>query len=134
MPDDYGKETVKKAPNKVKIEIVSAKEKTTLVKYMDGDNLCLVYVPTNKVKDSKVEEPVLKKGVPYGLPWEKVELPEITGEQLAAALHKHNIWTAEECRRNPNGVRAAINQLYGKPLAILTQFIQEENRKASGGK
>lgn len=127
-------ETKKTYTKKIDVEVVSVKDKTSLVKYLDGDDLHKVYIPTSKLSKGKVEEPVLKKGVPYGLPWDKIELPEITGEQLAEELHKRNIWTAEEFRRNPEGVRAAINHLYGKPLAILTAFVREELSKSVGGK
>ena len=127
-------ETKKTYVKKIDVEVVSVKDKTSLVKYLDGDNLRKVYVPTSKLSKGKVEEPVLKKGVPYGLPWDKIELPEITGEQLADELHKRNIWTAEEFRRNPEGIRAAVNHLYGKPLAILTVFVREELSKSVGGK
>ena len=119
---------------KVTVEAISIKDKTTLVQYLDGGTLRKVYIPTSKFVKGKVEESVLQKGVPYGLAWDKVELPEITGEEISAELHKHNIWTAEEYRRNPNGVRAAINHLYGKPLAILTEFIRIESNKSVGGK
>lgn len=127
-------EEKKTSTKKVDVEVVSVKDKTSLVKYLDGDVLRKVYVPTSKLLKGKVDEPVLKKGVPYGLPWDKVELPEITGEQLAHELHRHNIWTAEEFRSNPAGVRAAVNHLYGKPLAILTVFVREELSKSVGGK
>jgi hypothetical protein len=127
-------ETEKKITKKIAVEVLKVKGKTTLVKYLDGDNLRKVYVPTSKLSKGQVEESVLKKGVPFGLPWDKIELPEITGEQLADELHKRNIWTAEEFRRNPQGVRAAVNSLYGKPLAILTEFVREESSKSVGGK
>ena len=119
---------------KVDVEVISVKDKTSLVKYLDGDDLRKVYIPTSKLSKDKVDETVLKKGVPYGLPWDKIEFPEITGEQLAKELHKRNVWTAEEFRRNPEGVRAAVNHLYGKPLAILTKFVREELSKSVGGK
>lgn len=123
----------KKPKEMVAVQVIGSREKASLVKYLDGETLCQVYVPTNKVTVGKdkveVEKSVLKRGMPYGLPWENVELPEITGEQLADELHKYGIWTAEEYRSNPNGVRAAIQQLYGKPLAILTRFIVEETKK-----
>ena len=119
---------------KIDVEVISVKDKTSLVKYLDGENLRKVYIPTSKLLKGKVEEPVLKKGVPYGLSWDKIEFPEITGEQLADELHKRNIWTAEEFRSNPEGVRAAVNHLYGKPLAILTEFVRVELSKSVGGK
>jgi len=130
----YEENKEEKIIKKVTVETISTKDKTTLVKYMDGDTLCKVYIPTVKIVAGKVDEDVLGKGVQYGLPWDKVEFPKITGSALADELHKHNIWTAEEYRSNPNGVRAAINQLYGKPLAILNDFVHQENINSVGGK
>jgi len=133
MPEEWEKVEVKKAP-KIDVQVLSLKDKTSLVSYMNGAILCKVYVPTDKISGGQVEEGVLDKGLKYGIPFEKVELPEITGEALSEELHKHNIWTAEEYRSNPNGVRAAINQLYGKPLAILNDFVHQENINSVGGK
>ena len=111
----------------VPVSLLSYKEKTALVEYEDSGKKYRVYVPRKFVSaDSKVERAVLRKGVRHGLPWEEVELPTVTGEQLAAELHRHNVWTAEDFRSNPNGVRAAINNLYGKPLALLTQFLNSQ--------
>ena len=125
------KEPVKE-PAKVEVEIISTKGKTTLVKYLDGDIPRRVYIPTSKISEGKAEERLLAKGLSYGLPWEKIKLPEITGEDFARALHNQNIWTAEDCRSNPKGKRAAIIHLYSPLFLALTEFLHEE--KTKGGK
>ena len=131
MNDEINKEEVEKKTysKKIPVQVISSKDKTSLVKYLDGDTLYKVYIPTTKLSEDEVEESILSKGIPYGLPFENVKLPEITGAELAYELHKRDIWTAEEFRRNPDGVRAAINHLYGKPLAILTTFVRKEKAK-----
>ena len=127
-------EPVKVKEPKTKVEVISAEGKTTLVKYLVGDIPRRVYVPTNKISDGEVEDRLLAKGFPYGLPWEKIKLPEITGEDFALALHNQNIWTAEDCRSNPQGKRAAIIHLYSPLFLALTEFLHEEKLKPKGGK
>lgn len=116
----------------IPVETISTEGKTSLVKYLVDDILYQVYIPTTKITDNGVDARVLSKGLPYGLPWEQVGLPDITGKALATALHNQGIWTAEECRSNPQGMRAAIMQLYSGIFLSLTEFIREE--KSKGGK
>jgi hypothetical protein len=127
-------EPVKEEPVKINVEVISAKGKTTLVKYLDGDFPRRVYIPTNKISDGKVEEHFLAKGLPYGLPWEKIKLPKITGEDFALELHRQGIWTAEDCYSNSQGKRDAIIHLYSPLSLYLTEFLREEKLKSKGGK
>ena len=130
-PRVYEAEEKKETSHLVSVNLLASQQKTALVQYEDGGNQYRTYVPKKLISaDSKVELNVLKKGMRHGLPWDEVKLPTVSGDQLAAELHKHNVWTAEDFRSNPNGVRAAINQLYGKPLAILTTFIREQSSKS----
>ncbi len=114
------------------VEIVSTEGKTSLVKYLVDDILYQVYIPTTKITNDGVDIRTLSKGLPYGLPWEQIGLPDITGKALAIALHNRGIWTAEEYRSNPQGVQAAIIQLYSGVFLSLVEFIREE--KSKGGK
>ncbi len=116
----------------IPVEIVSTEGKTSLVKYLVDDVLYQVYIPTTKITNGEVDVRTLSKGLPYGLPWDQIKLPDITGKALATALHNQGIWTAEECRSNPQGMRAAIMQLYSGIFLSLTEFIREE--KSKGGK
>ena len=56
--------TKKTYVKKVDVEVISVKDKTSLVKYLDGDDLRKVYIPPTKLLEGKVEEPVWEKGVP----------------------------------------------------------------------
>ncbi len=126
-------ETKKKA-KRIKVNIISVSDKTSLVAYVDGDILRKVYIPSSKISTGKVEELFLTKGVPYGLPWEEIELPEITADGLAEALRNRNIWTAEQSRANPNGLRAAIISTYSPLFVAIADFIREQQEKTKGGK
>ena len=126
-------ETKKKA-KRIEVNVVSVSDKTSLVAYVDGDVLRKVYIPSSKISTGKVEEQFLTKGVPYGLPWEEIELPEITADGLAEALRNRNIWTAEEARSDPNGLRAAIISTYSPLFVVIADFIREQQEKTKGGK
>ena len=126
-------ETKKKA-KRIEVNVVSVSDKTSLVAYVDRDVLRKVYIPTSKISTGKVEEQFLTKGVPYGLPWEEIELPEITADGLAEALRNRNIWTAEQSRDNPNGLRAAIISTYSPLFVVIADFIREQQEKTKGGK
>ena len=131
MSEESKVEEKKEVSQLVPVNLLASQQKTVLVEYEYGGNQYRVYVPKKLVSaDNKVELSVLKKGMRHGLPWEEVEIPSVSGDQLAAELHRHNIWTAEDFRSNPQGARAAINHLYGKPLAILTNFIREQSSKS----
>ena len=121
-------------PAKIEVKVIKVDGKTSLVQYMDDGNCRRVYIPSAKVSDDKVDERSLAKGVPYGLPWEKVTLPKITGEDFAEEQHRHGIWTAEDCRSDIKGKRAAIIQLYSPLFLALTEFLHEEKLKSKGGK
>jgi len=114
------------------VEILSTEGKTSLVKYLVDDIAYQVYIPTTKITSGEVDVRTLSKGLPYGLPWDQIKLPEITGKALAIALHNRGIWTAEEYRSNPQGVQAAIMQIYSGVHLSLVEFIREE--KSKGGK
>ncbi len=125
---------IKRKSKRIKVDVISVSGKTSLVKYIDRDVLRKVYIPSNKIATGKVEEQFLTKGVLYGLAWEEVELPEITGEAFAQAMRNRNIWTAEESRANPNGIRAAIASLYAPIFVALANFLREQQEKTKGGK
>lgn len=131
MSDELEKTSPRKRKKEIEVEVVLHEKKTALVRYMDGENVRKVVVPRSKIKDGKVEESVLGEAIPYGLPWEEVEFPEITGADIAHELHKRDVWTSLDFQTKPNQVRAAINQLYGKPLAVLSRFVAGKKKKNS---
>ncbi len=76
----------KKKPKPVPVRIIKTKGDSALVEH-EGTR---VYVPVSSVKDGGVSPITLKRGVPYGLPFEELD------PGLAEALHAIGIWTAKD--------------------------------------
>ena len=76
----------KKKPKPIAVKIINVKGDSALVEY-EGTR---VYVPASSVKDGEISPVTLKRGIPYGVPFEELS-PE-----LAESLHDIGVWTARD--------------------------------------
>jgi hypothetical protein len=103
-----------------RVSVIAHNNKSTLVQWaVDGD-VRRAYVPTNKVEKDKVDETVLKQGIPYGVPWEDVvEVRLVTSEDVGRAMRRANLWTVADLERNPQKAKKVLCQLSGIKLGTL---------------
>ena len=115
--------TEEEAPVKaIPVKVVGVKDGSALVEWDDG-RLHRAYIPEKQIKDGVVAPAVLKRGIPYGLPWEQYVVPvPLAPEDIADQLRRRGIWDLEHL-----DVRALqrINQAFD-----LGQFIQKAKQEA----
>ena len=69
-----------------------------------------------------VAKDTLAAAIPYGVPWEDLEVPEITAEDFANSLRRAGIWSVDDLRTNPNRAVAALQAAYRISLPALMEF------------
>lgn len=73
-----------------------------------------------------VNEP--DEGVPYGIDFSRLIEFKATPEDFDRNMKTQGIWTYDDVRANPNGVRNAIRDVYGVDLvAVLNAVRKLEN-------
>ena len=127
MDVDYQptKEKKRKA-SKIAVKILKTAKGSSLVKWTEKDGaMRMGYIPTETIEKDGAEGEVLEMAIPYGVPWEALELPNLTvkgKEMLCSELHRLGIWTAEDLRKKTVAVLGAINNVSGLSLAALLNF------------
>jgi hypothetical protein len=119
-------QTKEKAPAPQPVTVVGARGESALVEWQDGEGLHRAYIPLKQVKDGAVSMTVLRKGIPYGVPWENVELAPVTGQQLAINLRQAGIWTREDLSRQQRRALGVLQALYQVDLASLNRLAAKE--------
>lgn len=120
----------------VRVNVISIKGESILVQYEEGGTLLRRYIPASKLSILKndathgvVSVEVLRHAIPYGYPWEDVEL---TFDQIKFANELRNlgIWTAADALKNPNGLWSALRAALADTLSkILVEARTEIRRK-----
>jgi len=121
MEEEQKREEPKAKPELLDVRVVGIQGESALVEL---GGLKRVYVPARAVKDGQVSETAFKRGVPYGVPWEKVKL-EATAEDLADNLRRVGIWTADDLRKRQAAALGALQATYKIDLASLNRLARE---------
>jgi hypothetical protein len=108
----------------VKVKIVKASQDNATVEFTLGGILQRAIIPTNRIEDNKAPEDILSVGIPYGIPWELVQL-KASSIELANALRMQEIWTYDDAMNNPNKIISALQAVYGVDLAALLQYARQ---------
>lgn len=116
-----------KAPDpRLPVRVVGQREGSALVEWIDEAGMYRrAYVPPGKIKDGTIAAKDLKKGIPYGLPWEDWIKIEATPERIANELRRMGMWTWQDIN---NAVISAANRAFDQG-AFLRRVDQEVNRK-----
>ena len=86
-------------------------------------------VPSAVIQKRRVPTAELKRGIPYGEPWEDLIELHATPETLAAELRRRGIWTVEDLQENAEVARGAILSAYGCELAHLLRAVKERREE-----
>lgn len=108
-------EEEKKKPKPVEVRVVGTKGKSSLVEY----GMERGYVPASSVRDGKISAVMLKRAVPYGVPWEKLD------GGLGEDLKKAGIWTKEDLSRDQRTVWE-LAKAHKVDLAAVNAFAAKE--------
>lgn len=127
----YGeaKKPATKRKKLVPVTVISQTGKSAVVQWLEKDDLKRVTIPKDKLEGGKVDAQILKAGVPYGLLWENVNLPEFAVEDLAKELRRHNVWTAADAQLNAVQVRAAVQSVYKQVVLAIVEFSRQSEVK-----
>ena len=124
----------KKEPKKAvkhfkKVRVVKSKGESAVVEWVEDGKAFRKFVPLKLIKNQGVEEKELDKCPDYGVPWSKEIKPNLSSEDLEAALHNAGIWTAEDAVRNAGAVIGAINAAYKTDLGAILQAAKKHINK-----
>ena len=126
MDEEQKEELKQEKPEMIDVRIVRQGEKHTVVQWMDDGEPFRVVLLNSKMKDGRVKKDDLDKGQPFGLDFKDVfkgfELP--TMKDLELKFKAHNVWTAEDVRKNPQQVVSALGSIYSPILRHLMNYIK----------
>lgn len=108
----------------ISVKIIKATPDNSMVEFILDNILQRSIIPNDTIEDSKVDKAVLEAGIPYGIPWELVEL-KASSIDLANALRKNDIWTCEDAMGNPNKIISVLQTVYKVDLAQILQVARE---------
>lgn len=107
------------------VQIIEKQGKATLIEWRDAVGLHRGILPAEVVGDgTDVSYQHLQAAMPYGIPWERIALPQLTMEQFAQAFRDKGIWTEQDLQRKLPLARAAIQDVYGINLGFLIDSIR----------
>jgi len=122
-------EPTPKKPRMISVKVLSCTQNSALVEWEEKGLLCRTYIPVEGLKGDKVEAESLETGIPYGEPWEEVKFKQPSAVQLATALRKSGLWTAQDLYSNPQKAIAVLQSVYGVDLAALVTFAGSSKKK-----
>ena len=96
-----------------------------LVEYAARGEPRRVTIPANLVRDGKAEDETLEAGVPYGVPWERLETAKVTPASIARALRNAGIWTCDDLRTKQQVAVGALQAAYRVDVGRLNEFATE---------
>jgi hypothetical protein len=116
----------KDLPKLEAIKIITKGDKMSLVEYMDGSTLHRVSIQNKDIKDGFVATNVLHKGIPYGIPYETLDFPHLSAQDIGDVFKNHGIWIASDFRNKPKEVTSALMTIAGKFYSVLLAYIKNK--------
>jgi hypothetical protein len=117
-------------PKAVPVTVVRVTGEGALVEYADRGEPRRVTIPASLVRDGKAEGETLEAGVPYGVPWERLETAKVTPASIARALRNAGIWTCDDLRTKQMAAIGALQAVYGVDVGKLNTFATEFAKEA----
>ncbi len=107
------------------VKVIERKGQVVLVEWQDAVGVQRGILPAKVVGDGQnVEYQDLMAAMPYGIPWERITLPQITLAQFAQAFREKGIWTEQDLQRKLPLARQAIQEVFGINLSFLLEAIR----------
>ena len=123
MPPDKKKENTTRLP----VTVISTKGETALIQYLQDGQVTRKYIPVKELGDGHVLETVLARGIPYGYPWEDLEM-KFDSVKLAHELHQRDIWTPNDALTFPQKLLSALNAVYADNISQILNIALKEKR------
>lgn len=120
------KSSVKGTDILVPVTIIKDVGKAILVEFVQDGFLTRKTVPAQHVRNAQVYSEVLSQGIPYGYPWEELEI-EFNARRFTNELHNLGIWNVEDLLKSPRSLTSALNAGFAENIAnILGQAKMEQ--------
>lgn len=114
----------------VPVTIIRVTGEGALVEYAERGEPRRVTIPASLVRDGKAEDETLEAGVPYGIPWERLETAKVTPASIARALRNAGIWTCDDLRTKQMAAVGALQAACRVDVARLNEFATEFAKEA----
>lgn len=106
----------------------SQRGESALVQYERNSMATRCTVPAAQIVDSMVADQVLAAGIPYGFPWEDIQLTFDT-PKFANELHQADVWTAEDLLKSPQKLWSALRAALAENLSSVLEIARNEHKK-----
>ena len=100
------------------VKVIEKSGAVVLAEWIDNGIPYRGILPAEAMEGEYVSEDELDRAIPYGEPWEEIELKATSG-LLAKNLRNAGVWTAEDLRRKPEIVNGVLLATYGMDYQTL---------------
>jgi hypothetical protein len=120
-----------KKDSRIEGTVIFRKKSAILVEFMDEGIVHRITCPADSLEVLEGGKVLLssfdiEQGILYGIPWEfKLHEVVITPEKMASELRKNGIWTSEDARKNPEGVKGSVLAMVSSILYSVNQLVKE---------
>ena len=113
----------------VEVRVIERVGPSVLVQWQDGEVARRVTVPGDAVGKDKCAQDVLSQGVEYGVDWAAHLSLTVTARDVAEALKRANIWTADDLSSNFGRARKTFARLYMADFANMVKGVKHAEHK-----
>lgn len=111
------------------ITVLSTKGQSSLVEYLQDGVVCRRYIPSNKVLNRFVVDDVLERGIPYGFPWEEIEI-KFDMQQFAVEMHNADLWTVDDVLRAPKKLTGVLRTIFENSFRTVLETAAREKKRS----
>jgi len=132
---EFGEVKVKKTPpapvKRTTVRVIRHTGSVILVSYVEDGAEKRRTVPAPTLDpDGTISEKDLAAGIPYGIPWGKLNLKfTVTLVGLEKSLHNAGVWTLEDLMKHPQAVLGALQDTYRLDYAALLSAASDYQRQ-----
>jgi hypothetical protein len=113
---------------KTLVTIITSKGDSLLVEYMLDGVLYRKYVPTHKLEGNFISDEVLEAGIPYGYPWEEMDI-KFDMQEFAVQMHNADLWTAADLLKAPKKLTGVLRKLFESQFKEILKEAENENKR-----
>ncbi len=106
-------------PKKVNIEVIRVEKDVALVQWIEDKRRKRGYIPVNKIDGDKVDESVIKKAKPFGIPFADIIKLKASSQELEDRLYDEGIWTIEDLNKKSKFLPGILQSVYAVDMAAL---------------
>jgi hypothetical protein len=115
--------------HKTPVTIIRQKGESMLVQYLRDGVTTRCTVPVAQIAGGTVADQVLAAGIPYGFPWEDIQLT-FDMQKFSNELHQVDIWTAEDLLKSPQKLWSALRAALADQLSQVLDIARNETRRS----